>query len=551
MIGGLAGAGQGATQRRSQQVIRYPAPVRGMDIRKAIGSEDLQYSIYNYNIAPYEYGLRVRSGYREWEINLDEGEGTGVHTLIPFISSASNSVGNALFAVTNEGIWDVTTEGAAPTKRITFSNTDTAAGYGTYSHYTTDAGTVILYYADSLNGLFRYDAATQVWTQATGINHLDELLINSVVIFKQRIWFTTQNSTTAYYLNAGAITGQATAFYFGSKFKHGGNLRGLFNWSVDGGSGADDQLVAVSGAGDVIVYKGSDPTESDWDLVGTYYIGKIPNTSRFGSEHGGELYLLSAYGLASMNDILKGVDTNVLLSDVDSAGMTVKIGGLIRDAMETAIDISGWAVSPVPSIGGVLITAPIVDSSAPIQYYYNIAADAWGLWRNVPILSFEEFEDKLYIGTPDGRVCRMDVPVDNQKINPIDPLANGDSINFSILTAYSSMGVMGQYKRIKLIRPDFISSLKPEYSSVARYDYDTAEATPFQLGTGTEASAGLWDISRWDSAVWGNENGKAFNSVGGTWGYGRYVAIATTGVSRTDTRLIGWDVMFDVGGTML
>ena len=348
MIGGLAGAGQGATQRRSQQVIRYPAPVRGMDIRKAIGSEDLQYSIYNYNIAPYEYGLRVRSGYREWEINLDEGEGTGVHTLIPFISSASNSVGNALFAVTNEGIWDVTTEGAAPTKRITFSNTDTAAGYGTYSHYTTDAGTVILYYADSLNGLFRYDAATQVWTQATGINHLDELLINSVVIFKQRIWFTTQNSTTAYYLNAGAITGQATAFYFGSKFKHGGNLRGLFNWSVDGGSGADDQLVAVSGAGDVIVYKGSDPTESDWDLVGTYYIGKIPNTSRFGSEHGGELYLLSAYGLASMNDILKGVDTNVLLSDVDSAGMTVKIGGLIRDAMETAIDISGWAVSPVP-----------------------------------------------------------------------------------------------------------------------------------------------------------------------------------------------------------
>ena len=45
--------------------------------------------------------------------------------------------------------------------------------------------------------------------------------------------------------------------------------------------------------------------------------------------------------------------------------------------------------------------------------------------------------------------------------------------------------------------------------------------------------------------LWGPPITEAFE------GSGRYVAIATKGASRSTTRLVGWDVIYDVGGPML
>jgi hypothetical protein len=45
-----------------------------------------------------------------------------------------------------------------------------------------------------------------------------------------------------------ALYGTVTSWDFGSKFKHGGNLVGLWSWTVDGGIGIDDYLVAIAPA---------------------------------------------------------------------------------------------------------------------------------------------------------------------------------------------------------------------------------------------------------------------------------------------------------------
>ena len=128
--------------------------------------------------------------------------------------------------------------------------------------------------------------------------------IRGVVAHKQRIWFLEEDSTTGWYLGIGSIAGEVSPFYFGAKFRHGGRLAGLFNWSVDGGAGVDDFLVAVSQAGDVLPYQGSDPSSDDWQLRGSYFIGEVPNTPTFGTEQGGELFLLSSFGVSSLNDLL-------------------------------------------------------------------------------------------------------------------------------------------------------------------------------------------------------------------------------------------------------
>ena len=548
-IGAAKGSrGLTATQQLQHQVYRYPAPVRGMDIRKAIGSEDLLHSIYTYNLVPYEFGLRVRSGYREWQKNVESVSNSGVRTLVPFSSVTNDPADERLFAMTTEGIFDVTVAEAAPVLEIAFPSSAGEAGYGTYTHYVDDSGDDILFYADAENGLYKYE--TGAWLFVTTITGPSMSDIIFIVAHKQRIWIVEKGTTDAWYLAIGASAGAATVFHFGSKFRHGGGLQGLFNWSVDGGAGVDDLLVAVSHAGDVIVYTGSDPALADWEVRGSYYIGQIPNTPRFGSEQGGELYLLSAYGVSSMNDLLRGVDSNAIQSDAEGVSVASKVAGLIRERMAVSIELAGWDISPIPSEGGLLISTPTIDSEASIQFHYNFATQGWGIWRDVPINCFEEYGDTVYFGTADSRVCRMDVAVDNQLIDPVSPEFNGEDIYFSTLTSYSSLETAGLYKRAKLVRPDFISTRPPTHSSTIRYDFDIGEGVNFQLTQPTLGKPAVWDISNWDQAVWGSSSGTTFPSIGGAWGSGRYVAIATVGTCRAETRLVGWDLIYDRGGPM-
>ena len=163
---------------------------------------------------------------------------------------------------------------------------------------------------------------------------------------------------------------------------------------------------------------------------------------------------------------------------------------------------------------------------------------------------FTQFKDSVFFGTSEGKVMRMDVPVDNQLINPVNPAINGDSIDFSVLTSYRALGSAGVYKRVKFIRPDFLSNEAPLHSSQARYDFNLDEGTDFQLQTSNNITAGIWDLGRWDENVWGSDSSRTFPTLTGSWGSGRYIAIATKGTTRYRTRLLGWDVIYDTGGPM-
>jgi hypothetical protein len=494
--------------------------------------------------------MTVREGYREHQIGVSDGLNAGIHTIIPFDSAQEGGTGNKLFAINNEGIWDVTVFGATPNQLVVFGDQQAEAGYGTYVHFVNQAETDVLFYADNINGLYSYDAATTTWTNTGIVTGIDEVDVKFVMQHKNNVWFAVKNSTVGYYLPALASSGTVAEQYFGDKFNQGGTLAGLFSWSVDGGNGVDDILVVVSQAGDVILYTGSGPTETDWGMKGVYYIGKIPNTPRFGSEQGGELRLLSAFGLTSMTDLLQGVDTSVLQADGTSNGIAYKIASIIRATMKNKIDLRGWGVSLIPSEGGLLINTPTLVGQDPIQFYYNSAVRGWGFWRGVPMLCFAEFGNSVIFGTEDGRVMIMDSPLDDVKITAPETGQNGEDILFSVLTSYSALSVAGVFKSVKLIRPDFISSLPPAYSNQARYDFDLTEALDFQLTEPAEFIGAVWDSSNWDTAIWASDEGVSFPTIGGGWGYGRYVAIATRGSCRAKTKLLGWDVIYNTGGPM-
>ncbi len=528
------------------------APVGGIDSTTILSAGDPLYSIYSINLLPSEYGLQVRKGYREWQIGLDDGSPLGVHTIIPFGGLDDDSTNDRLFAVTNEGIWDVTAEEGTPTLEVTFTDQTNEAGYGVYVHTTTAAQEELLFYADSKNGLFQYSSNTGIWTipAITGTGSpspAEDLVIanvNFVTSHNGRLWLIEQNKSKAWYLPVDAVAGAAEEFFFGPKLPHGGNLAGLFPWTIDSGQGIDDHLVAIGRAGDVLPYIGTDPGSADnWQLTGKWYVGTVPKGPKFCTQSGGDLLVLSSYGLTSMNEIVVGTDGK----NLDASEESKKISLIIKSAMEQYRTDDGWDASLMASQSNIIITRPRTGSESYIQYVRNTTTNGWGLWRDAPISAFDEWNGKVYFGTKDMRVCVMDVAVDNQLITPTGQI-NGESIKFSLLTNYQDLGEPSLKKRGKYTRPYFLASQKPSVTTKFRYDYDLNEVLNTSGDISFEGS--LWDVGLWDSAIWSTTDLSAKFPVSGGFGIGVNIALAMSGASRVETTLISFDIQWDTGGPL-
>jgi len=542
-------AGFNRPSPQTSNVTAFPAPNKGVDTRRAIGSLDPNHCVYSYNLVPSEFGMEVRQGYREWCINLEDTSLVGgVRTMFLYDGIQTIPSDNTLFAVTNEGIWDVTSLNA-PVLKLTFTDQTGIAGHGVFCHYTSESGQERLYYADAVNGLFEYlpTLASGTWAQATGITGPDLTKVAYIGVHKQRIWLIEQDSTVGWYLPIASYLGAATEFFFGTQFIHGGKLVALVSWSVDGGTGLDDYLVALSSAGDVVPYQGSDPSivtgDGAWSSRGVYYIGKLPLGRRLYSEYSGELYLLSSFGLISMSDLLRGVDVR----DIASKSLTFPISRVLREELRDSYEELGWEPLFLPNRGYLVINSPKTKSGEDIQYLMSITIEAWGFLRELPAQTFAEWDNNIFFGTEDGRVCVMDVPRDNVLIDQLDVAKDGIPIKFSLLTGYSYADSPGLFKMGQMIRCDFSSKLSVSYRAKAVYDYTIAEQV-FSVPSVPPATANLWDVGTWDNILWDSDDLTNVNRLQGTTGMGRSVAIAVQGQSTETTKMLSMDFIWKSGG---
>lgn len=501
-----------------------PAPISGVETNLPIYNMPPLIALYLYNIVPDEYGLRTREGYLVWAQNI---AGDSVNSLIPFTGATLGLTQARLFAVTPNGIFDITTKGTdTPAAVVTFSDQTSSAGFTTYHHVTDAAGAQTIYVADSRNGLYEYNPVGSAWTKiSTEITGADPTKIAFVMGHKRRLWFVERDSADAWYLPVGAKAGAAVKFQFGSKMHHGGYLVGLYTYSLDGGSGLDDYLVAISKSGDVMVYQGTDPSQaSTWNLVGNWYIGEVPEGRRIAIESGGDLLLLSAYGITSISDLLRGVDPSLIERNV-----TGKIAGPIGEAIRRKKNNFYWEVKVLSEEGAFVVNSPRVTGERFIQYVLYInrmtegSGGGWGFWRDIPATTFEPYLGNGYFGTEDGRVCQMQGALDNIGISG----EGGDQIEFSMLTGYSDLGLPGRYKQVQFIRPTFVVQNQTVYDTMALYDFNISELSTTGVPVVTPGSA--WDIGLWDVAIW---SGLASTSrTTGSGGYGRNVAIAIRGTT--------------------
>lgn len=434
----------GQPQQPSQEAFTFPASIAGVNASDGLTMMQPYDCIYTYNMMPSEYGLRLRLGYAEWAINCGEDPPRGsqdVRSIVPFESSIQSSVNDRLFAVTSEGIWDVTLfNGQAPTQSAVFVDVTEDAGYGVFCEFTGDAADGdparghYLFYADGRNGLWRYTEASALWeppvggvadgewwyaadpaepTVRTAFPVAD---IAFVMNHKQRIWVILENDDDAWYLPVASVNGQLKRFTFGSKLPHGGNLVGLWTWSIDGGDGVDDYMVAIGRGGDVVIYQGEDPeitpdgsNAGPWSTRGTWFIGEIPESRRIVGEYGPNLYILSTFGLSSLADLLNGATR-------EQQTPSKRVNRFLRADVERGKDRPEWQIAIHPGDGFLQIITPKPTSMDYIQYTQNLQSQAWGFWESVPIISAASWNGEYYMGGLDGKVYVNAGGVDNLEL---------------------------------------------------------------------------------------------------------------------------------------
>ena len=527
--------------RPQEDLLQYEtevAPVMGMDGTVPLNNMPQGVAVYLYNLLPAEYGCRTRPGYRVWAQNLAGG---AVHSIIPFTSEVFGGIDNRMFAATKNGIYDITTQGADnPIPVVTFADQSAEAGFCTFVHHTNAAGLQVLLVADSRNGMYEYNPSGSVWTKyTTEITGADPGKVAFIMIHKERLWLIENEQSDAYYLEIGARIGPATKLQFGSKMKHGGFLVGLYSWSADGGDGVDDYLVAVSKGGDVLLFRGRDPSTADaWDMVGVWFIGRVPENRRIGVEDGGDLLLLSIFGVTSVERLMTGLDPSKV-----SRNVTAKISRFIGDAIKSKGNLPYWEIKPLREENLMVVNSPKLANQTNIQYALNLnrlgeeSGGGWGLMRDLPVTTWESYNAETFFGTETGEVCQFTGALDGVDING----ENGVPVEFSGLMRYTNYGDPRE-KQVQYVEANFITTNVIEINTQAVYDFDITELITAVSGA-TDLSA-KWDISNWDQAIWSGVS--TSRRIEGSLGYGRSAAIAIRGSTIDRATLVNVNIAWQV-----
>lgn len=523
---------------------------------------------------------------------------TPVRSIIPFQGSASTGTYDRLFATDSTGIWDVTTPSETPSRVFVFDAATDLSGRGTSCVFVNSSGSHYLLYFDEENGYHAYDestgrwnkvvnAATTAWVASTAYAYGDErsnggntyicktagtsassggptgttseitdgtcvwdyaVPLTGVnprnlvfgVIWQNRLWCVQRDTAKAWYGGVGAYTGTVTGFVFGGRFRAGGPLMGLYNWTIDGGSGVQNSLVAISQAGDVVIYQGTDPSSSaTFGLKGVWSLGAIPVGRKVATDFGGDMLILTNTGIMPLSRLTMG---NPVFDRSQYA--TQKIANLFNTLASTYGKTRGWSLRIHPEDNALIVTVPSAGAdAATTQLTMSMATRGWSQYRDLPMTCNEVWQGKLYFGTADGRVCCNTDHMDDVR------LASGFTptpVQWAFLSAFTNLGSQRQ-KRVGTIAPSIISTTAGvSYDVAARWDYDLTELSTVTAG---DPGTNVWDTAVWDTAIWGGPY-QSSRRVRGATGMGVAVAIAMRGTAAARVSIAGVDVTYTQGGLL-
>lgn len=482
-----------------------PPPVGGWDAISPVAKMPLDRAVKLINWFPQTSWVEIRKGFIR---HADTGTGLPVESLMAYQGLTSAK----LFAASDERVFDVTTStvtedvaGLTNTRiqHVNFANTS-----GNY-----------LYCVNGADTPFYFDGTS--WATATitgsGIDATQWVYPN---VFKSRLFFIKNNSTSFDYLPVDVIQGAASSFELGGLMSLGGYLMAMGTWSIDAGDGPDDYAVFVTSRGQVIIYRGFDPDEAeDWELVGVFNMG-APIGRRCLTRVGADIAIICIDGVLPLS--------RAMIFERAAAvkiSLTERIQRVMNESARAYKDNFGWQLLSYPRGTRAILNVPVAENDEQQQYVMNTITGAWCLYMGHNGSCWELLNDDPYFGGNNGVVYEADT-------SGSDDTA---AISADMVTAFWDYQSPGKNKRWVELQP-LITTDGAIVPGLA-FNVDFKESAPLSIPDSIISPGAKWDEAIWDEAVWpyGSEVQTDWRSVSGVghWGSIR-MAVNLTNESTPD-----------------
>jgi len=427
------------------------------------------------NFFPSVSNIVLRGGYKNWV--------TGISGQVETLVNYSTGTVEKLFAWAIGSVYDVTTQGAVG------AAVKTGLSNARWEHInvTTAAGSY-LYCVNGVDAPLLYNNST--WESITAISAIPitgvtTTTLSNISLFKNRVWFIQKDTLKAWYLPTGAVGGAAQVLDMSQIAKYGGSLVDFDTWTLDAGYGADDNLVFVTSNGEVIVWRGTDPSsEATWALAGVWRLG-APIGNRCMLKYSGDLLLITYDGLVPLASALQSsrLDPRVALSN--------KIQGAITAATTAYGSNFGWEILYSSKNNALWINIP-VSVGRQEQWVMNNITKSWCNFTGWAANCWETFNDDPYFGG-NGVVCKA------WDSTYIDDVSNIQTNVLQAFNYYESRGVKKYFTRA---RPSIFTDGVPAVFVGMNTDFNTADTTASLSFSPTPV--GLWGSGIWGTSLWGS-----------------------------------------------
>lgn len=378
-----------------------------------------------------------------------------------------------------------TAHGLVDKNKVTISGATGADGLlynGTFVIEVTGSTT----FTYTMTGTPTADAAGTIVYTVFGLTGVDSSKLANVNLFKNRLYYCEENTLDFWYGGVDEVSGALNRFPLGGVARNGGYLQAMGTWTLDAGYGVDDMAVFVTSMGEIIVYKGSNPSDpADWSLVGVWQMGQTFSRRCF-FKWGGDLLLLTQDGLIPLTAALQSsrLDPRVNLTD--------KIYYAISQAATQFYSYFGWQINYFASENMLILSIP--TSAGMEQYVMHTITKSWARFTGIEAYCWEVSGDADIHFGGDGIVGDF-----YQKTSD-----NGNNITATCQQAYNYFETRGQQKRFTLVRPILqTDNGLPTVLCGISTDFDTVPLTGQIAFNPSILDIGLWDVALWDESNWG------------------------------------------------
>ena len=506
-------------QKSRSKVVSLPAPVGGWNARDSLAEMKPDDAVDLINWFPRASLVELRKGHALYN-------GFGATSLMAYTGGTSNYLLGA-----NAGFLYNYTLGTQYSVFATLSSSVLQ-----YVNFATSGGN----YLTVVNGVDipqAFDGTSFANMAITGATSNNFSQVNA---FKNRLWFVEKDTLKAWYLPTASIGGAANVLDLSALATRGGSLVAMGTWTIDAGYGMDDLAVFITNQGEVLVYRGTDPSSaSTWALVGIYLIGRPIGTRPF-LKYQGDLLLITQDGLVPLSAALQSSRTNPRIA------LTDKIQQAVSRAVAEYGSNYGWQVIDFPAQSMLLLNVPVAYGTQE-QYVMNTITKQWARFKGMDATCWEVLNDKLYFGQGDTSASGGTGGVYEAWTGFAD---NGTAIDSVALQSFNYFGSSGQQKRWMMMRPMLYANSNANIAVAMNVEFSRDLTATANTRISMDASIPIWNTATWDSAVWGDEYGLSRAWTGAT-GVGNCAAVKLgTASSTLALQWISTDVVLEPGAIL-